>query len=171
MARTHYFPPDQVHFLWDVENEPVLTVESGDTVVLATRDVTDDQIGPDSTVDAITGLDRDRLYPLAGPIGVAGAVPGDTVTIEILDLHTRGWGWTGIIPGLGLLSEEFTEPYLRVFDLTRGDVTYLRDDIAIPVEPFLGTMGVCPAGATSQAIMPPGTFGGTTKRKFVWDSG
>ena len=47
-----------------------------------------------------------------------------------------------------------------MFDLSHGDVAYLREDIAIPVEPFFGTMGVCPAGATAQPVMPPGTFGG-----------
>jgi len=36
----------------------------------------------------------------------------------------------------------------------------MRDDIAIPLEPFFGTMGVCPAGASAQPVMPPGTFGG-----------
>jgi acetamidase/formamidase len=91
---------------------------------------------------------------------VSGAQPGDTLAVEILDLHTQGWGWTAILPGLGLLSDDFKDPYLRVFDLSRGDVAYLREDIAIPVEPFFGTMGVCPAGASKQAIMPPGTFGG-----------
>ena len=44
--RTHYFPDDRVHFTWDVGNEPVLTIASGDTVVLQTRDVSDNQIGP-----------------------------------------------------------------------------------------------------------------------------
>ena len=29
MARTHYFPPDEVHYLWDEANEPVLEIESG----------------------------------------------------------------------------------------------------------------------------------------------
>ena len=37
MATTHEFPTDRVHFTWDVDNEPVLTVESGDTVVYETR--------------------------------------------------------------------------------------------------------------------------------------
>ena len=73
MAKTHYFPSDQVHFTWDAGNAPVLTVDSGDTVVVHTRDVSDDQIGPDSTVDVIAGLDWDRVYPLAGPIAVDGA--------------------------------------------------------------------------------------------------
>jgi acetamidase/formamidase len=160
MAKTHYFPSDEVHFTWDAGNAPVLTVDSGDTVVVHTRDVSDNQIGPDSTVDVIAGLDWDRVYPLAGPIAVHGAEPGDTLAIEVLDLHTQGWGWTAILPGLGLLSEDFPDPYLRIFDLTAGDVTYLREDIAIPIEPFMGTMGVCPEGASAQPVMPPGKFGG-----------
>jgi acetamidase/formamidase len=160
MAQTHYFPSDQVHFTWDAGNAPVLTVDSGDTVVVHTRDVSDDQIGPDSTVDVIAGLDWDRVYPLAGPIAVSGAQPGDTLAVEVLDLHTEGWGWTAILPGLGLLPDDFPDPYLRVFDLSDGDLIHFRDDIKIPIEPFMGTMGVCPAGASAQPVMPPGRFGG-----------
>src|SRR4051794_5029956 len=160
MASTHYFPTDQVHFSWDAGNEPVLSVADGDTVVFETRDVSDDQIGPDSDASVIAGLDWDRVYPLAGPVRVEGADPGDTLAIEILDLHTKGWGWTAILPGLGLLADDFPDPYLRIFDLTPGDVTYFREDIVIPLEPFLGTMGVCPAGASTQPVMPPGPFGG-----------
>jgi acetamidase/formamidase len=160
MAETRYFPSDQVHYTWDAGNAPVLTVESGDTVVVHTRDVSDDQVGPDSTVDVIAGLDWDRVYPLAGPIAVDGAQPGDTLAVEVLDLHTEGWGWTAILPGLGLLPEDFPDAYLRIFDLSDGDLIHFREDIEIPIEPFLGTMGVCPAGASAQPVMPPGTFGG-----------
>ncbi len=149
-----------MHFTWDATHEPALAIESGDTVVVETRDVSDNQISPDSTAAALTTIDWERLYPLAGPIYVAGAVPGDTLAIEILALTPREWGWAAIIPGVGLLPDDFPEPYLRIFDLTRGDVTHLREDIGIPIEPFLGTMGVCPAGASRQAVMPPGTFGG-----------
>jgi acetamidase/formamidase len=160
MAKTHYFPSDQVHFTWDAGNEPVVTVDSGDTVVVHTRDVSDNQVGPDSTVDVIADLDWDRVYPLAGPIAVDGAEPGDTLAVEILDLHTQGWGWTAILPGLGLLPEDFPDAYLRIFDLSDGDVVHFREDIEVPIEPFMGTMGVCPAGASAQPVMPPGTFGG-----------
>src|SRR4051812_41711475 len=160
MPRTHYFPTDQVHFTWDTGNAPVLTVADGDTVVFETRDVSDNQIGPDSDTSVIAGLDWDRVYPLAGPVAVEGAEPGDTLCVDILDLHTRGWGWTAILPGLGLLADDFPDPYLRIFDLTHGDVTYFREDIAIPLTPFLGTMGVCPAEASTQPVMPPGPFGG-----------
>jgi acetamidase/formamidase len=160
MARTHYFPDDRVHFTWDTGHEPVITVDSGDTVVVWTRDVSDNQIGPDSDASVIAELDWDRVYPLSGPIAVSGAQPGDTLAIEILDIHTQGWGWTAILPGLGLLPDEFPDAYLTIFDLTNGDVTFLGDNVAIPLEPFFGTMGVCPAGASAQPVMPPGTFGG-----------
>lgn len=167
MPRTHTLPADPVHYLWDAAVPPLAHVESGDTVVFESRDVADNQVGPGSTTADLAGVDMARLYPLAGPIHVAGAEPGDTIAVEILSLETRGWGWAALLPGLGLLSDDFAEPYLRVFDLdTRhrgpdgGQVTFLRDDIAIPVEPFLGTMGVCPAGASGQNVMPPGRFGG-----------
>jgi acetamidase/formamidase len=160
MARTHHLPDEQVHFTWDTGNEPRLVVDSGDTVVVWTRDVSDNQIGPDSDVSVIAGLDWERVYPLLGPIAVHGAEPGDTLAIEVLDIRTQGWGWTAILPGLGLLPEDFPDAYLRVFDLSHGDVAYMRDDIAIPLEPFFGTMGVCPAGASAQPVMPPGIFGG-----------
>jgi acetamidase/formamidase len=160
MPRTHHLQDDRVHFLWDVGHEPVVVIDPGDTVVVRTRDVSDNQIGPDSDAGVLAGLDFDRLYPLCGPIAVRGAEPGDTLVVDVLDIHTQGWGWAAILPGLGLLPDDFPNPYLRIFDLTAGDVTYMRDDIAIPVEPFFGTMGVCPAGANAQPVMPPGTFGG-----------
>jgi acetamidase/formamidase len=160
MPRTHHFPDDRVHYTWDAGNEPVITVDSGDTVVVTTRDVSDNQITPDSDVSAVAGLDWGRVYPLAGPIAVAGAQPGDTLAVDVLDLHPQGWGWTAILPGLGLLPVDFPDAYLRVFDLTLGDVAYLREDVVIPLAPFLGTMGVCPAGASAQPVMPPGRFGG-----------
>jgi acetamidase/formamidase len=78
-----------VHRTWDAANEPVLTVESGDAVVLTTRDVSDNQITPSSDASAIGAIDRTRVYPLAGPIAVSGAEPGHTLAIELVDLQTK----------------------------------------------------------------------------------
>src|ERR1700744_3116589 len=160
MPRTHHLPDEQVHFTWDAGNEPRVVVDSGDTVVVWTRDVADNQITPDSDTSVIAGLDWDRVYPLNGRIGVAGAQPGDTLAVEILDIHTQGWGWTAVLPGIGLLPEDFPDAYLRVFDITNGEFAYMREDVAITLTPFFGTMGVCPAGASATPVMPPGIFGG-----------
>lgn len=167
MAKTHYHPEDKIHSLWDNELEPTLTVEAGDTVVYQTREVSDGQITPDSTADALATFDWDRVYPLAGPIAVANAEPGDVLAVEVLDIHTMGWGWTAVIPGFGLLAEDFPDAYLKVFDLTNGDYTLFKDDIAIPIEPFFGTMGVSPVGSEKPVIMPPGPFGGNMDTRHI----
>ena len=160
MARTHYLHDQSVHYKWDTGNEPTLTIDSGDTVVVWTRDISDNQVSPDADASVLTNFDWDRAYPLTGPIAVHGAEPGDTLAIEVLDIHTQGWGWTGVLPGFGLLVDEFPDAYLRTFDLTNGEFAYLRDDIAVPLDPYFGTMGVCPAGAKNQLVVPPGSFGG-----------
>lgn len=158
--KTHYLPADNVHYKWDVADEPTLVIDSGDTVVLWTRDVTDNQIGPDSDASALETVDWNRVYPLTGPIAISGAKPGNTLKVEVLDVHPQGWGWAAVIPGSGLLPDDFPNAHLRVFDLSNGDVALFREDVAIPIEPYFGTMGCCPAGARQRDVMPPGTFGG-----------
>lgn len=167
MPETHYFPQDKVHYLWDNELSPALTIAPGDTVVYHTREVSDGQITPESTADVLERFDWDRVYPLSGPLAVEGAEPGDTLEVEVLDIHTEGWGWTAVIPGFGLLADDFPDAYLRIFDLTNGDYTLFKDNIAIPIEPFFGTMGVCPAGPEKPAIMPPGPFGGNMDARHI----
>lgn len=167
MPQTHYFPEDRVHYLWDNELEPVLTVEPGDTVVYNTREVSDGQITPDSTADAVASFDWSRVYPLSGPVAMRDAEPGDVLEVEILDIHTAGWGYSLIIPGFGLLPEDFPDAYVKIFDLTNGDYTLFKDDIVLPIEPFFGTMGVAPAGPEKPMIMPPGPFGGNMDTRHI----
>lgn len=156
---TKYFP-DQTHHVWDNSLEPVLSIRSGDTVVYHFKDVGDGQIGPTSDVTDLKRFDFKRLYPLSGPLYIEEAEPGDTLEVEIVDLHTRGWGWTAIIPGEGLLKDHFTEHYLKVFDLSNGSYIPFNDRIQIPLQPFLGAMGVAPAQSGEHPVIPPGVHGG-----------
>ena len=97
--RVHRVPHDPAHHDWDAEREPVLAIASGDTIEVETLEVTDDQVAPTSTADDLTRIDETRLYPLVGPVHVDGARPGDTLAIEVLEIETADWGWTGIFPG------------------------------------------------------------------------
>lgn len=101
-----------------------------------------------------------RVYPLAGPLFIRGAGPGDVLEVTVLDLRPGNWGWTAILPGFGLLSEDFPEPHLHIWDLTSRTHASLRRDIRIPLDPFLGTMGVASDEAGAFPVMPPGKFGG-----------
>ncbi|MCF1679204.1 acetamidase/formamidase family protein, partial [Tetragenococcus koreensis] len=121
-----------------------MIIDNGDKVVFETREVSDNQFNFHSTTEAISELNWDYVYPLSGPVYINGAEPGDTLAVEILDLKTKRWGWTAVLPGLGLLAEDYPDAYLRTFDLSDGKYIHFSEDIKVPIEPFLGTMGVCP---------------------------
>ena len=149
------------HRQWDETLEPVLVVDAGDVVTVQTDDFAGGQIARDSSPQDLLALDFDAIYPLAGPIAVRGARPGDALAVEILGFELPEWGWACIIPGFGLLPrEEFPEPALRVFDLTGGNSTRLGDGASIPIEPFCGTMGVPKAGMRGAPVPPPHSGGG-----------
>src|SRR5215831_6558567 len=140
-GREHTLERSKIHFKWDKRNPPAIVIQSGDTVHCETAEVTNNQITPGCPSSKIVAIDFAQLYPLAGPIYVEGAEPGDVLEVEILRLEPLDWGWAGIIPGLGLLSEDFNQPYIRHFDLTNRFTAPLRDDVRIPIQPFCGTMG------------------------------
>ena len=152
---------EPTHRTWEATLAPVLEVEAGDVVVVETDDFAGGQIARDSTAADLLALDFEAIYPLAGPIAVRGARPGDALAIEILGFDLPEWGWACIIPGLGLLPrEEFPEPELRIFDLGAGDRARLTDGVWIPIEPFCGTTGVPRAGMRGAPIPPPHAGGG-----------
>jgi acetamidase/formamidase len=156
------------HQRWDATLEPVLEIEPGDTVTVQTVDFAGGQITRTSTAQDVPALDFARIYPLAGPIAVRGAGPGDALAVELLGFELPEWGWACIIPGLGLLPrDEFPEPAIRIFDLTEGDRTTLCPGVRIPVEPFCGTMGVPGAGMRDVPIPPPHAGGGNIDTRHL----
>ena len=110
----HSVREDAFNYVWDNALEPALEVEPGAAVELHVRDASDEQIGPDSGVEAVSALDFEHVNPVSGPVFVKGARPGDVLEIELLELRPRDWGWTALIPGFGLLADEFPEPWLRI---------------------------------------------------------
>lgn len=155
----HQLDPSKIHFKWNKDLEPALVVAPGDIVHCWTQEVTNGQVTPGCEPDILTQIDFDQLYPLAGPIYVQGASPGDALAVEILALEPDDWGWNGVIPGLGLLADDFPDPYIIHWNLERGR-TQLGDHIVIPLQPFCGTMGVAPAEPGEHFVLPPGNFGG-----------
>ncbi|MDQ2997109.1 MAG: acetamidase/formamidase family protein, partial [Chloroflexota bacterium] len=166
-GREHTLDRSKIHYKWDNSFPPAIEIESGDTVHCDTEEVSDGQIKPGMPASILGNLDFDRLYPLAGPIYVKGAEPGDILEVEILRLQTLDWGWAGIIPGLGLLAQDFTAPYIRYFDLTNGETAPLRDDIHIPIQPFCGTMGVALDEPGAHAVLPTTKGGGNIDTRHL----
>jgi acetamidase/formamidase len=157
----HHVAQDSAHFNWDHSIEPVLEIESGEDVELQVRDASGGQLKRDSELAAVAALDFTRVNPVTGPVFVKGANPGAVLAIDILELRPRDWGWTAIIPGFGLLQDEFTEPWLRIseVDAAAGRVRF-GGGVTLPYEPFPGTIGVAPAEPGEHSIIPPRKWGG-----------
>jgi acetamidase/formamidase len=164
----HSVREDAFDYVWDNAIDPALEVEPGDAVELHVRDASDEQITAESGVEAVAALDFDYVNPVSGPVFVKGAQPGDVLEIELLELRPRNWGWTALIPGFGLLADEFPEPWLRIspVDLERGRVVW-SDDVSLPYRPFPGTIGVAPAEPGQHSVVPPSRWGGNIDTKHL----
>ena len=150
---------DVVHYRWDNRIPPRLEVESGDTVVFQCRDAGDGWYTRDSTAEDV--LRRPiKGHPLTGPVLVRGARPGDVLQVEILELVPGELGFTQFGPGRGLLPEEFPGPYLKLWDLRDGRSAEFKPGIRVPLEPFLGVMGVALDEPGEHLTAPPRKNGG-----------
>ena len=162
----HDLRADAFEYGWDNSIEPALEIESGEPVLLHVRDASDEQLGPDSTAADVGALDFSKVNPVSGPIYVKGAAPGDTLAVELLEFEPPAWGWTAIIPGFGVLADEFPDPWLRISTVEDGKVRF-SDRVTLPYRPFPGTLGVAPAEPGPHSIVPPRRWGGNMDIKHL----
>lgn len=154
-----------IRTIHDIQNcfdhaiEPVETIASGDRRRFDVQDASGGLVGRDSEAEVLTRLPADQLNPVCGPLYVADAEPGDALEIELESFEPTGWGWTGQIPGFGLLADDFPEPWLHRSEYD-SDYVYFRDDIKIPFRPFAGVIGLAPAVPGAHSIVPPRACGG-----------
>jgi len=157
----HYLDDSIVHAFWDNSYPARIEIDPGDTVIFECREATGGQLTPDSDHAALAAVDASRIHALTGPVFVKGARPGDTLQVEILSLKHKGWGWTGHMPGFGLLAEEFDDFYLQHWRLEENSCAFHDSDkVAVPYEPFCGVMGVAPREAGRLDTIPPRANGG-----------
>lgn len=150
------------HMTWDNARPPALTIAPGDTIEFDEIDATSKQITPQTKVEQLSDLDFGLINPIAGPIYVDGAMPGDALKVTLLGFRSSGWAWTAIIPGFGLLASDFLKPELHIWEYDRSferAAMYGRD-ARVPLKPFCGTIGVAPAAAGGHSTIPPYASGG-----------
>jgi len=148
------------HCKWSRKVTPKLTVSSGQTVTFDAVDSSNGQLNPGSDASAIKSLDLSIANPVFGPIFVENAQPGDVLKVEVLSLQVADWGWSAIIPGFGLLAEDFPEPQINIWSLDREKGYAQFKDMRIPLRPFLGCMGLAPGNDDELSTVPPTHHGG-----------
>jgi acetamidase/formamidase len=168
ISGSYHVTNDQRQVKWSNKVPPVLTVNSGDLVILDTIDGSNGQITKSSTVDAVKLFDLGLADPIIGPVYIREAEPGDVLEVEFVNLEIADWGWSAIFPGFGLLAEEFTEPVLKIWSLPKGQShAIFKDGIEIRIRPFLGTVGVAPGRDGEFSTIPPLDTGGNIDCKHI----
>ena len=159
---------ENTHNRWSAGIPPALTVPSGAVVEVHTKEASDGQITPDTGPADLAQVDFDPIHPLTGPVYVEGAAPGDVLAVTIHDIEVEGWGWATILPGFGFLADEFTEPWVRGFEMAPGATeARFNDRITIPLAPFAGVMGVAPRTDSMLVTIPPRSNGGNMDNKHL----
>lgn len=162
MSANHTIHSLKHHFGWDNSNVPIVKVISGETIEIDTVDSSGSQLSLNSSIEDVRNLDFSKVNPVTGPIFIEDACEGDVIEIEFIDFVTSGWGWTAIIPGFGLLADEFQTPDLNLWKYEKNNPiesvysTYGK----IPLKPFVGTIGLALKESGNHSVVPPRDCGG-----------
>jgi len=163
--------------------KPVLTVHSGDTVIMQTAST----CGPPNRLEhegvpaadipswlgpLYTGVPQSDRGPgghiLTGPIAIAEAEPGDVLEVRVLKISLdTNFACNGFGVGHGFLPDDFPYGRTKIIPLDRTKMlAHFAPGIEIPLHPFFGSMGIAPpesAGKWNSA--PPWMHGGNMDNK------
>ena len=145
---------------YDPSSKPVLTVKSGDTVVVHTL-LTNSPTGLEkagvapadvqqslrAVFDGVPVSDRGPGgHILTGPIALEGAEPGDTLEVRILKIDLAiPYAYNGFRYGVGFLTDDFPYSRVKIVPLdSRRMIGHFAPGIDVPLHPFFGSMGVAP---------------------------
>lgn len=148
--------PQTVRFgMFDAAFEPVLIIQSGDTVVFECVSGGPEVMpGPElglTIPPALLAIHEARLerigpHILTGPVAIEGAAPGDTLEVRIDAIEPAvDWGYCAVRPLAGTLPEDFPERVVSHIAVDAGRRTCKPSwGPELPLRPFFGTMGVAP---------------------------
>lgn len=158
-------PSNMVWGYFAADTPAVMTIKSGDTVVIDTVSlggITDEN--PEKFfIDHGISLDNPVVkesiaikkevkslgikgHMMTGPIFIEGAEAGDTLEVRVLDIKSRlPYGMNSGGPGRGGIPDVVPRPYQKYipFDMARN-VAKFSDVIEVPLKPFQGVMAVAP---------------------------
>ena len=153
---------------------PRQRIQSGTRIITWTEDCFDGLVRTPADLPSKV-LPPGHDNPQTGPFLVEGAELGDTLAVHIVRLEpARTYGVSNFSPGFGalvgtdrtaMLGADLPETTWRydvdaVRGVARTTSTDGRHAWEVPLAPFLGCMGVAPAGGEVRSTIAPGTFGG-----------
>lgn len=142
---------------------PILSVDPGDSIIVETLDAFGGKIKTEQTKPSEV-LAFPKVNPLNGPIHVNNTEKGDALKIRIDSIKPRGpqpRGTTCMIPFFGGLTGTRKSPTLQgpLPEIVRKvavttEAVFWTDDIHIPYDPFIGTIGTAPEIDSISSLTP-----------------
>ncbi|MGM0604852.1 MAG: acetamidase/formamidase family protein [Halobacteriota archaeon] len=161
-------PIDEYSYTIGPYTEPTLEIDPGETIAVETVDAFGGKItSEDDTPSEV--LEMPYINPVNGPIAVTGATKGDALAVTIDSIEPRGVqprGKTCLVPYFGgltatdqtaMLHDPLPE-IVKTVEVTTDGIDW-DDDITLPYEPFVGTIGTAPELEAIQSLTPS-THGG-----------
>lgn len=160
-----------LHGAFSREYPPILTIESGDSVLYSTLDAgwnlapAPEKAATDPPVKfQPRDPERDRGHALCGPIAIAGAEPGMALEVVIEEVRPARRGWTSsggwehpVHTRLGTVEKEAMLVWTLDADARTGRNRFGHE---VTLHPFMGVMGMPPAEPGHHSTAPPRVTGG-----------
>jgi len=158
----HTIHREHIHHGWDNALAPKLNIAPGEIIQFETLDASSGQLNKSSTAADLAKLDLGLVNPVTGPVYIDGAQPGDALKVTVLSFRPSGWGWTGNIPGFGLLADQFPDAHLHHwnYDPSSAVSVMYGPGGRVPLKAMCGTIGVAPKEPGHHSIIPPRNVGG-----------
>jgi len=147
---------DRVVFAMDKENSPVLTVDSGENILVETEDCFSHQIVQDSDV-LNNDFDYSRVNPATGPIFVNNCQPGDILAVTIEQIKLDSQGAVELYPGWGPLGNQVKKAKTKIIPIADDMAKF--NHFSLSIRPMIGVIGVAPEGE-AVPCGSPGFHGG-----------
>ena len=173
-TKTYDYSPQPFSYsrYFSSKDAPVLRLNRGDVV----RTKTIDASGTDENSKNVSWGGN----PLTGPFFIENAVPGDVLVIKLKKVQTnRSWAFSG----RALMDNVLDASYIRDRKFDRIDNAWLIEkeknivrlekptdnlkNLSVPLEPFLGCIGVAPPDGASLRSRDSGVFGGNMECRYV----
>jgi acetamidase/formamidase len=156
--------------------KPVLTIQSGETVVLECVSGSPETLPPEGSGLAVppaltaihAAVPRGPGHIITGPVAVEGAEPGDMLEVKVEKIEFGAdWGFCGFRPLAGTLPDDFDEPFLTHITVDRTRRTCrMPYGVELKLQPFFGVMGVAPRpGYGTISTIQPREHGGNLDNK------
>lgn len=170
--------PETVRWgVFDAAFPPLITIDSGDTVVMACLSGGPEVMPPPGSGLTIppalaaihaANLPRAPGHLVTGPVGLRDAEPGDMLEVRIDAIEIgNDWGYCGFRPLAGTLPEDFPERYLSHIPVDRErKICRLPWGTELNLRPFFGVMAVAPPPAYGTiSTVQPREHGGNLDNK------